>query len=297
MKAFHRRAFVQMNMKNYQKAWNDIMYVLRDSPTDGEILEEVQNIRNKWKADLGEEFKKLKPNLDKEFEESKKFKKSDKTPNINKNDNPNDTNSSQQSSSEQISSSQITLPPQISSPPSDLENPTEKKSGFFNSLLNNANDALTPDKKDSEDEKEIEEDKKPIKELKIDEIPKTAIGFQKAFNHLKKDYNLYFSYLKLTGFIDLPKLFKKKRMSYLTLYKIIEALKKYGLDNEENMKFCTNELYSISKTKDFNFLKKKLKSNHKKGNNRLIILIIIYLYYFTLIFFIYLYYFRFESYF
>jgi len=73
-------------MKNFQKSWNDFMYMLRDAPGSNEILTEINNTKNKWKIEIGnEEFMKIEKDLDDEIELNKKFDKSENA-NFNKND-------------------------------------------------------------------------------------------------------------------------------------------------------------------------------------------------------------------
>ena len=50
-KAYYRRAICYLNMKNFQKSWNDFMYMLRDAPGSNEILTEINNTKNKWKIE------------------------------------------------------------------------------------------------------------------------------------------------------------------------------------------------------------------------------------------------------
>jgi hypothetical protein len=103
-------------------------------------------------------------------------------------------------------------------------------------------------------------------DFKFEDIAKTAYGFEKSFNSFKKRYDVYFSYLKFVGYINIPIMFKTNEMPYAVLSGIIQTLKAYGIDNEENMTISSNLLNAISQTKNFNLLKKFLKKSDKQGN-------------------------------
>ena len=82
-KAYYRRAVCYMNMKMFQKSWNDLMYILRDAPASKEILGEIKTTKDKWRLNLGnEEFSKIEKKLDNDIEQFKKFVGQ----NFNKND-------------------------------------------------------------------------------------------------------------------------------------------------------------------------------------------------------------------
>jgi len=73
-------------MRDFRKSWNDLIYILKESPTSQEILSEIKSVMEKWKIELGkEEFSKIELEINNEFEEAKAYVKSDKTI-INKND-------------------------------------------------------------------------------------------------------------------------------------------------------------------------------------------------------------------
>jgi len=85
-KAYYRRAICYLNMKELRKSWNDLIYILKETPYSPEILSEINSLLNKFKIDLGnEEYAKIEEELNKECEEAKSYKKSDQ-PIINKND-------------------------------------------------------------------------------------------------------------------------------------------------------------------------------------------------------------------
>jgi hypothetical protein len=144
----------------------------------------------------------------------------------------------------------------------------------INGLLDN----LKEKPKENEDKKyfktkilseDIRENATKIAEedFKFDDIAKTAYGFEKAFNSFKKRFDVYFSYLKYIGYKNIPIMFKTNEMPIAILSGIIQTLKTYGIDNEENMKLSSNLLNAISQTKNFNLLKKFLKKNDKQGKN------------------------------
>jgi len=167
--------------------------------------------------------------------------------------------------------------------------------------LNALLDSLKEKPKENEDKKYFKtkifsEDKRESatkiaeEDFKFDDIAKTAYGFEKAFNSFKKRLDVYFSYLKYIGFKNLPTMFKTNEMPYAILSGIIQTLKTFGIDSEENMNLSANFLNAISQTKNFNLLKKFLKKSDKQG--KLYLLFVISFYCLFLIFF-----FRFERYF
>lgn len=86
-KAYYRRAICYLNLKQHQKAWNDLIFLLKESPSSQEILTEIKNVQEKWKTDLGaNEYSKFEKELTIEFELAKNFKKEGESPTINKNE-------------------------------------------------------------------------------------------------------------------------------------------------------------------------------------------------------------------
>ncbi len=73
-------------MKEFKKSWNDLIFLLKETPNSPEILAEIKSIMEKFKTDLGsEEYAKIEGDLNKEFEEAKSYVKSNQ-PIINRND-------------------------------------------------------------------------------------------------------------------------------------------------------------------------------------------------------------------
>ena len=102
-------------------------------------------------------------------------------------------------------------------------------------------------------------------DFKFEDFQKTAYGFEKAFNSFKKRPDVYFSYLKFVGFKIIPDLYKSNEVSYNLLAGIIQSIKNQGIENEENISFSMGLLEAISKTKNFQLIKKFLKKSDKEG--------------------------------
>jgi tetratricopeptide (TPR) repeat protein len=67
-KAYYRRAICLLGLKMHRKAFDDLLFVLKDSPTSQEILEELNNLKGEWKKDVGnEEWSKISNRLDEEI--------------------------------------------------------------------------------------------------------------------------------------------------------------------------------------------------------------------------------------
>lgn len=73
-------------MREFRKSWNDLIFILKETPNSQEILAEIKSLMDKWKTELGnEEYAKIEGELNKEFEGAKTYVKSDQ-PILNKND-------------------------------------------------------------------------------------------------------------------------------------------------------------------------------------------------------------------
>lgn len=151
---------------------------------------------------------------------------------------------------------------------SEIENSINELSSLLNSLEEKP--------KEPEDKKyfktkilseELRENATKIAEedFKFDDFPKSAYGFEKAFNSFKKRLDVYFSYLKYVGFKAIPDLYKSNEVTYNLLAGVIQTIKNHGIDTEENISFSVGLLEAISKTKNFHLLKKFLKKSDKEG--------------------------------
>lgn len=151
---------------------------------------------------------------------------------------------------------------------SEIENSINELSNFLNSTaeknIETENKKYYKTKIFSE---ELRENATKIAEtdFKFEDFPKTAYGFEKAFNSFKKRPDVFYSYLKFVGFKNIPEIYKSNEISYNMLSIIIQCLKNYGIENEENSNITIGYLHSISKTKNFNLLKKFLKKSDKEG--------------------------------
>ncbi len=151
---------------------------------------------------------------------------------------------------------------------SEIENSMNELNGLLNSLEEKPEEP--EDKKYYKTKilsEELRENATKIAEedFKFDDFPKSAYGFEKAFNSFKKRLDVYFSYLKYVGYKAIPGLYKSNEITYNLLAGVIQAIKNHGLDNEENMNFSVGLLEAISKTKNFHLLKKFLKKSDKEG--------------------------------
>ncbi len=151
---------------------------------------------------------------------------------------------------------------------SEIENSIEE--------LNHLLDSFEEKPKEKEDKKyfktkifsdELRESATKIAEedFKFDDFPKSAYGFEKAFNSFKKRNDVFYSYLKYIGYKIIPDLYKSNEISYNLLAGVILAIKTFGLENEENILFSLGLLEAISKTKNFYLIKKFLKKSDKEG--------------------------------
>lgn len=122
-KAYYRRAVCYLNMREFRKSWNDLIYILKESPNSQEILNEVKSLMNKWKTESGnEEYAKIEAELNKEFEEAESYDKSDQ-PIFNKNDEQKPAVSAQEKS-------EINHPKASESKVADNKNEQPSKKGF-----------------------------------------------------------------------------------------------------------------------------------------------------------------------
>lgn len=57
-----------IGLNKFQEAFNDLVFILKDSPDSEEILTEIKNLQDKWKNDVGrDEFSSISANLEKEI--------------------------------------------------------------------------------------------------------------------------------------------------------------------------------------------------------------------------------------
>jgi len=113
---------------------------------------------------------------------------------------------------------------------------------------------------------EIRENATKIAETAInfEDFPKTAFGFEKAFNSMKNRPDLFFNYLKYIDPNILATIYQSSELSYIILIGIIQTLTKYTLESEENVALTVKYFINITKTKNFSLLKKFLKKSDKE---------------------------------
>lgn len=73
-------------MREFRKSWNDLVYILKETPNSQEILSEIKSLLEKWRLELGnEKFANIEIELNKELEEAKSYVKTNQ-PIPNKNE-------------------------------------------------------------------------------------------------------------------------------------------------------------------------------------------------------------------
>jgi hypothetical protein len=102
-------------------------------------------------------------------------------------------------------------------------------------------------------------------DMSFEDFPKSSLGFEKAYGSMRKRLDVFFNYLKYFKAETLPSTFSSSEMSAGLIVPIINTLKTYGLDNEENALITVSYLAEIPKTKNFSLVKKFLKKAEKEG--------------------------------
>ncbi len=99
-KAYYRRAMCLSSLSMYRKALDDLLFILCVTPNSPEVLQEVKNLKEKWRTHLGRDDW-VKLNMEKEIEDEvdkankgehpilikKSMEKSEVNKNINNNNN------------------------------------------------------------------------------------------------------------------------------------------------------------------------------------------------------------------
>jgi tetratricopeptide (TPR) repeat protein len=72
-KAYYRKAICLIGLKRFPEALEDLLYVLKDSPSNEEILNEIKSLKQKWKESLNssEEWSRLENGIDQDIENAK----------------------------------------------------------------------------------------------------------------------------------------------------------------------------------------------------------------------------------
>jgi len=113
---------------------------------------------------------------------------------------------------------------------------------------------------------EIRENATKIAEtaMNFDDFPKTAYGFEKAFNSMKNRPDLFMKYLRHIDPNILPNIYQSSELSYNILIGVIQTLTKHTFENEESVRLTLKYLFNIPKTKNFTLLKKFFKKSDKE---------------------------------
>lgn len=78
-KAYYRRAVCLIGLNKYKEAFGDLLFILKDTPTNPEILDEISSLKEKWKAFLGkEEWIKIEKSNEEQIEVAKNSKNKSK---------------------------------------------------------------------------------------------------------------------------------------------------------------------------------------------------------------------------
>lgn len=88
-------------------------------------------------------------------------------------------------------------------------------------------------------------------QLALKNIPKTAAGLEKDYNHLKRDSPLVYQYLKQIPTKSLEKLYKATEVHAELLSGMLQVLAVHGLATKESCQHTCEFLISIAKSDNF----------------------------------------------
>jgi tetratricopeptide (TPR) repeat protein len=71
-KAYYRKALCLVGLKRFPEALEDLLYILKDSPSNEEIMSELKSLKQKWKESINaEEWNRLEREIDQDIENAK----------------------------------------------------------------------------------------------------------------------------------------------------------------------------------------------------------------------------------
>jgi len=106
-------------------------------------------------------------------------------------------------------------------------------------------------------------------EMSFGDFPKTSYGFEKAYASMKKRTDMFFNYLKFITGKTLSSFYQSSEMSYQTLIGILQTLKEHCNASQETAKVGVDILLNLTKTKNFNLIRKFLKKSDKEDLRKL----------------------------
>ena len=80
---------------------------------------------------------------------------------------------------------------------------------------------------------------------------------------MKKREDVFYNYLKFLGAKNFLSIYQKSDISYTILMSVIQTLK-FGFNKQEDIQFIVDFLINLTKTKNFNLMKKFLKKSDKE---------------------------------
>ncbi len=71
-KAYYRKALCLVGLKRFPEGLEDLLFILKDSPSNEEILSELKSLKQKWKESINaEEWKRLESVIDQDIDNAK----------------------------------------------------------------------------------------------------------------------------------------------------------------------------------------------------------------------------------
>jgi hypothetical protein len=94
-------------------------------------------------------------------------------------------------------------------------------------------------------------------------IPKTAAGFEKDFNQLKKDMSHIYQYLKNIPYTTIVSIFKSSEVQSETFSIALNSMTQNGLDRPEETIHCAEFLIAWSSASSFDMIVMMLEDNER----------------------------------
>ena len=113
---------------------------------------------------------------------------------------------------------------------------------------------------------------KEANEAAMKSIPKTAAGFEKDFNQLKKDSSNVYQYLKKIPAKTFESLYKSAEIEAHVFSGLLSAITEHGLSSKDGAKHAGEFLASMSKASSFDMTLMFLEDSEKKSISSIITL-------------------------